>query len=249
VQTDSRAAPPDTLFQERKETVLPRWIHTPYATLLFLSFQFPLTRFPAGDLPPLFRRLERRKQPSLVVHSTIDSWDFPTALLTPSPTQSVHRRLQQTSPDSHQSIDEQDGKEDARNEQMSGGARSGLIDGESGSPSPETEHDIASRVASSLLPVFSPPRSNILPGAGSLATTIDPQSSLAAGPSTLIAFPTRTATPPSVDSVLSVSPSERPSPPSSPSLWSRIRRSTGKGEDAVRARSTFINVLQRGKRG
>ena len=143
-----------------------------------------------GDLPPLARRLERRKHPTLVLHGTIDSWDFPTALLTPSPTQSVHRRLQQTSLHSRESIDEQD----AQNEQI---AR------------PEAESPM-----SPPSPMCSP--SNLLPGdgAGCPAAAVKSMSTAALSPIC-------TAAPPSV------SPSECPSPDPNPSLWNRIRRSTG----------------------
>ncbi|KAI0257345.1 kinase-like domain-containing protein [Lactifluus subvellereus] len=146
------------------------------------------------DLPPLAQRLERRKkQPSFHLRGTIDSWDFPTALLTPSPTQSVHRRLQNASLDDRKSIDKRDEKEDTLNERIRG-------DGES--PSPETEHEAA------------------------LPTTIS--------------VPVATA--------LSVSSSERASPHPSPSIWSRIRKSTGHSEEAARARSALINcVLHRGR--
>ncbi|OBZ79242.1 Serine/threonine-protein kinase fray2 [Grifola frondosa] len=50
-------------------------------------------------LPPLVQRQERRKQPSIRAHSTMDSWDFSTSLVA-SPTTSVysHRRTVSTLP-------------------------------------------------------------------------------------------------------------------------------------------------------
>ncbi|KAH9853025.1 kinase-like domain-containing protein [Lenzites betulinus] len=43
-------------------------------------------------LPPLTHRQERRKQPSILTHATIDSWDFSSSLPS-SPTTSVYSRL------------------------------------------------------------------------------------------------------------------------------------------------------------
>ena len=183
---------------------------------------------PAGDLPPLAQRLERRKrQPSLHIRGTIDSWDFPTVLLTPSPTQS-HRRLQ------HPSLAEQDEKYDVLNEWTRG-------DGES--PSPGTEHDAAPSTDSpSPVRSLSPP--NTSPSAGCSAATVRSES---AGTSTRAALPT--AIPMPFVTALSASP-ERASPPPSPSLWSRIRRPAGHSEEASRAWSGFINgVLNRGRGG
>jgi hypothetical protein len=160
----------------------------------------------AGDLPPLARRLERRKQPTLVLHGTIDSWDFPTVLHTPSPTQSVHRRLQQAGLHSRESIDEQD-------EQMNNDARP-----EFESPSAETEHVHAPRTATSPPSLMCSP-SNLFPGVSAGCPANHPLTTAAL-------FPIYTAAPPSVVPAPPVSPSERPSPDPSPSLWSRIRRST-----------------------
>jgi len=72
------------------------------------------------DLPPLAQRLERRKQATLLQHGTIDSWDFPTTLFHPSPTQTVCHRSQSTNIDGRKSIDEWD--EIKEDEQTGGGA-------------------------------------------------------------------------------------------------------------------------------
>ncbi len=74
----------------------------------------------AGDLPPLAQRLERRKQATLLQPGTIDSWDFPTTLFHPSPTQTVYHRSQPTNLDGRKSIDEWD--EIKEDEQAGGGA-------------------------------------------------------------------------------------------------------------------------------
>jgi hypothetical protein len=159
----------------------------------------------------LARRLERRKQPTLVLHGTIDSWDFPTALLTPSPTQTVHRRLQQAGLHSRESQDEQD-------EQMNNDVRP-----EVESPSAEREHVHAPRNATS--PMCSP--SNLLPGASAGCPAATVESMSANHPLTTDALsPICTVALPSVFPASPVSPREHPSPDPSPSLWSRIRRST-----------------------
>jgi hypothetical protein len=73
----------------------------------------------AGDLPPLAQRLERRKQATLLQPGTIDSWDFPTTLFHPSPTQTVFHRSP-TNLDGRKSIDEWD--EIMEDEQTGAGA-------------------------------------------------------------------------------------------------------------------------------
>jgi len=94
-----------------------------------------------GDLPPLAQRLERRKQATLLQPGTVDSWDFPTTLFHPSPTQTVFHRPQLTNLESRKSIDEWD--EIKEDEQTSGGAlvedgNSPKLDSESLSSMPST---------------------------------------------------------------------------------------------------------------
>lgn len=94
-----------------------------------------------GDLPPLAQRLERRKQATLLQPGTVDSWDFPTTLFHPSPTQTVFHRPQLTNLESRKSIDEWD--EIKEDEQTSGGALVGdgnspKLDSESLSSMPST---------------------------------------------------------------------------------------------------------------
>lgn len=68
------------------------------------------------DLPPLTQRQERRKQPSIITHRTIDSWDF-----SQSPTTSVyshlpmHRITAMPAEDVAEASQSQDGKSESGN--------------------------------------------------------------------------------------------------------------------------------------
>lgn len=167
---------------------------------------------PAGDLPPLAQRLERRKQPSLLLHGTIDSWDFPTYLFMPSPTQSVFRRSRRTSLDGrNKSMDELDEKEDAPGDQVGGSIRPEDED-RSCRSSPTSPEAALARVFTQ--------------GAES------PQPSHAQSPSKPLFDPLSPVTSTLVP--LSAPPPNEPvAPPPNPSLWRRIRRSTGHSKEAV----------------
>ncbi|KAH9004231.1 kinase-like protein [Lactarius hatsudake] len=198
------------------------------------------------DLPPLAQRLERRKQPSLLLHGTVDSWDFPTTLHAPSPIQSVYHRSRP--------IDEKDGRPDERT------AEAGKPKEPHATTSTETERETSPSATDS--PPNAPESRSPLPplpiqnlsdapsGVGYLAT-----SAAGSGPSatsTSPAFPAPTAPPisVSVSTPSNQTSSSSSSPPSSttPSLWRRIRRSTGHSDDGAWVRNTFIeSVLQRGK--
>ncbi|TFY69022.1 hypothetical protein EVG20_g3314 [Dentipellis fragilis] len=54
-----------------------------------------------NGLPPLTQRLERLRQPSLLLHGTVDSWDFSTSVIpsSSSPTSSLFRRSHRASVD------------------------------------------------------------------------------------------------------------------------------------------------------
>jgi serine/threonine-protein kinase OSR1/STK39 len=173
---------------------------------------------PAGDLPPLAQRLERRKQSSLLLQGTVDSWDFPTTLLTPSPIQSVFRRLRHSA-----SVDEKGKKEET-------------ADGRQPKEEPDAERETTpwptrtdsppNAVAESrplLLPSTRTPSNAHL---GYVATTT---ASAVAGPGlpsadwqpwTSPALPAA----PSISVSVSASSNQTSSSPR-PSLWHRIRRS------------------------
>jgi hypothetical protein len=178
------------------------------------------------DLPPLAQRMERRRQPSFQLHSTIDSWDFPTTLIIPSPTQSVFP----TSLDRPESIYEQDEKDNVpgeRTEQIQIATH--------GVKSPTTI-----RTSS---PSLSKPSSD----AGNPIIALHSES-LSTKTSTSAASPTVSAA--SVSAPVSLNELVSPA---NQSLWRRIRRSTGysgHGKEAAQARSTFINnMLHRGEGG
>lgn len=239
VQAHSRPASPNPFFQEREKTLVPRWNHTPSASHARFFSPEPDGLFPAGDLPPLAQRLERRKQPSLPLHGTVDSWDFPTTLLAPSPIQSVFRRLRHST-----SLDDKCGKkkeDSGPNEQVADGAQPNKFNAAT------SEHETMLTSATTFSPSNAGESRPSLPinrtsrkapsGVGHGATS---------GQQTW-ASPTIPATPSSV-SASSNQTSSSPSP--SPSLWRRIRRSTGHSDDGAWLRSTFIDsVLQRGKGG
>lgn len=194
----------------------------------------------AGDLPPLALRLERRKQPTLLQHGTIDSWDFPTTLFFPSPTESVFHCSRRTS------IDERDEKEDVPDEQLCGGARAEDSNGLKLSCGMEREQrpDVATQSAAS------PPIAHALsfpskPSSGALhLVAAFGSESLSGKTFTSAVSPTVSSTPSSHPS-----PSEAESPPPNRSLWRRIsRRKSSHGKEAAESRNTFINsVFQRGK--
>jgi hypothetical protein len=238
VQAHSGATPPNPFFQERKETLIPRWGHTP--SVPHTRF-FPEPNFLAGDLPPLAQRLERRKQPSLLLHGTVDSWDFPTILHAPSPIQSVFRRLRHSSA----SLDEAGGP----NEQA---ADAKQPNEPNVTMSADTERETTLTSATSCSPPNAgesrpPLQPNRVPkhtpsSVGYVATS----SSADSGPENW----TNPASPFIAVPVSASSNQTSSSPSSSPSLWRRIRRSTGHSDDGAWVRSTFIDsVLQRGKGG
>lgn len=191
------------------------------------------------DLPPLAQRLERRKQPSLLLHGTVDSWDFPTTSLAPSPIQSVYHRSRR--------IDEKDDTPDERTAEAEKPKEPNATETErETSPSATDVPPNALESRSPLLPLPIQNPSNAPSGVGYLATS-------AAG-STSPAFPAPTTPPISVP--VSATPLNQTSssssshPPSTPSLWRRIRKSTGHSDDGACVRNTFIDsVLQRGKGG
>ncbi|KAH9178921.1 kinase-like protein [Lactarius sanguifluus] len=180
------------------------------------------------DLPPLAQRLERRKQPSLLLHGTVDSWDFPTTLHAPSPIQSVYHRSR---------------RKNLMPLMITETERET-------SPSATDSPPNAPESRSPLLPLPIQNLSNAPSGVGYLATSGPPAS---AKTSTSLASPAPTAPPISVSVLAAPSnqTSSSSSPPSStPSLWRRIRRSTGHSDDGAWVRNTFIDsVLLRGKGG
>lgn len=193
------------------------------------------------DLPPLAQRLERRKQPSLLLHGTVDSWDFPTILHAPSPIQSVFRRLRHSSA----SLDEAGGP----NEQA---ADAKQPNEPNVTMSADTEYETTLTSATSCSPPNAgesrpPLQPNRVPkhppsSVGYVATS----SSADSGPENW----TSPASPFIAVPVSASSNQTSSSPSSSPSLWRRIRRSTGHSDDGAWVRSTFIDsVLQRGKGG
>jgi len=165
------------------------------------------------DLPPLAQRLERRKQATLLQHGTVDSWDFPTTLFLPSPNHSVYHR---STLDSPQGIDEQDEKE---NEPVTpqGGAQ-----GSSG----QKREQVAARSAEST---HSQPPSKPSSGAGSLVTAALTSESLSTKIWRSVSLPTASATSVSAP----VPPNQLATP--NPSLWRRIRMSTGHSKGEARA--------------
>ncbi|KAA1468513.1 kinase-like protein [Dentipellis sp. KUC8613] len=62
-----------------------------------------------NGLPPLTQRLERLRQPSLLLHGTVDSWDFSTSIVpsASSPTSSLFRRSHRASVDGIDVLEEQ----------------------------------------------------------------------------------------------------------------------------------------------
>ena len=198
----------------------------------------------AGDLPPLAHRFERRKQPTLLQHGTIDSWDFPTTLFlpSPSPTQSVFHRSRRTSLDGRRSIDERDEKEDERTggdalSQDGNGLRLSLGTGQEQAP------DVAARSAES------PPIMRALVESFPTKPSSDAPSATGSGSESLFSNMPSSDVSPTVASTPTSPPSlsEPVLPPPNRSLWRRIRKS-GYGKEAAESRSTFINsILQRGK--
>lgn len=182
------------------------------------------------DLPPLAQRLERRKQPSLLLHGTVDSWDFPTTYLAPSPIQSVFRRSRHK-------------EDDGPNERPADA-------GKPKEPNPnamnaETEHETTPPSATDSPPNAAESRSPLFPVLPPIQTPSD--GPLGVGAIGGSAAETSTTDPAPATSPISVSvsaPSDQAlSPPhSSPSLWRRIRRTTGHSDDGA-SRSTFM--LQR----
>ncbi|KAI0004123.1 kinase-like domain-containing protein [Russula compacta] len=191
------------------------------------------------DLPPLAQRLERHKHPSLQ-HGTIDSWDFPTTMLMPSPTQSVFRRSRR-SLDGGNSIDKHNEKEDVVDEQTNS---TQSPQGSSGSsPSPRTKQEnVAPQGPESLPATRAPSPSRLSSGTHNPATGFSSWS-LSAKTSTRAALPLVTST-----SAQAFVPANEPvSSPPIPSLWRRIRRSAH-GKETTQAGSTFIHsMLNRGK--
>jgi len=198
------------------------------------------------DLPPLAKRLERRKQASLVLHGTIDSWDFPTTLHFPSPTQTVFHRPRH---EDRKSIDERDEKKDV-SDKSTGGAPLEFI--REWSLSSTTGQDLVglqsveSSPATRALSASNPPLGDGYPVASSspewlFANTSDD----AASSSTAESTPISISDP--------VSPDVPASPPPSSGLWwRRIRRrstSQSSSKDGSQFRSTFINSVLLGGRG
>ncbi|KAI0308016.1 kinase-like domain-containing protein [Multifurca ochricompacta] len=183
------------------------------------------------DLPPLAHRLERRKQPSLLLHGTIDSWDFPTTLLVPSPTQTVLRWSGHTSLEGHKSINEQDEKGVVPNEQTDNIEPE---DSDAECLRSEMEHDTAhsadsrSSTSESALSTHPPSKSDASTGTGCLLSAVN-SGSLSPKTSTNATLSTSRI---SVVSSSSGSPSELAP---SLSLWRRIRRSTGHSKDTYGA--------------
>ncbi|KAI0304676.1 kinase-like domain-containing protein [Russula brevipes] len=180
------------------------------AQLLQMPF-FRNAKKSSTSLAPYFR-LERRKQPSLLLHGTIDSWDFPTYLFMPSPTQSVFRRSRRTSLDGRTSMDELDEQEDARGDQVGGSIRP-EDDDRSCRSSPTSPEEAA------LARVFA-------------QSAKSPQPSRAQSPSKPLLNPLSPVS--STFVPVSVPPPNEPvAPPPNPSLWRRIRRSTGHSKEAT----------------
>jgi hypothetical protein len=184
---------------------------------------------PAGNLPPLAQRLERRKQASILQHGTIDSWDFPTTLFFPSPTQSVFHRSQLDG--APEGIDEQEEKEDVWDEKTGCAT---LEDSDNGSgPNFKMEHEQITVQDAETAPtahVISPNKPS--PDAGHPVAALNPESSSAKiSTLTRVTSPTATATSVSVP----VLPNEVVSPPPNQSLWRRFRRSTGHSKETTQA--------------
>ncbi len=189
------------------------------------------------------QRLERRKQPSLPLHGTVDSWDFPTTLLAPSPIQSVFRRSRLSI-----SLDENDKKGDDRSDERT--ADAGKPKEPNGTMSAETERETSPSATDSppnatesrppLLPRPIQTPSNAPSGVGYVAT-----SAAGSRPSSSWQSTTNPALPapaaPISESVSTSSnqTSSSSSPPSSPSLWRRIRKSTGHSDNGAWARKHF----------
>ncbi|KAH8997493.1 kinase-like domain-containing protein [Lactarius akahatsu] len=167
------------------------------------------------DLPPLAQRLERRKQPSLLLHGTVDSWDFPTTLLAPSPIQSVYHRSRH--------IDAKDDRPDERTAEAEKLKEPMSTETErETSPSATDSPPNVPESRSPLLPLPTQNPSNAPSGVGYLATSA--AGSGLPATSTTPAFPI--SVPVSATPLNQTSSSSSP-PPSTPSLWRRIRRSTG----------------------
>ncbi|KAI0001812.1 kinase-like domain-containing protein [Russula vinacea] len=190
------------------------------------------------DLPPLAQRLERRKQPTLVLHGTIDSWDFPTTLFFPSPTQSVFHRSRR-SLDGRRNIDERDENGDALNEQTGGSALAEDSDATSEGFGVEQEQgrDTAAPSTESPPTAHSPsfpskPSSGAPPAIASGSESLYTKASSTTAISRTVASTTDSPSPPS-----------EPSPPPNRSLWRRIRRSTGHiAEDHFKASEAYLNL-------
>ena len=198
---------------------------------------------PAGDLPALAKRLERRKQASLALLGTTDSWDFPTTLRFPSPTQSVFHRPRL---DNRISKDERD-EEDGAPEERTGGAPLEVIRDWSRSSTAGQDRvalqSVGSQPTAHALSPSKPPL-----GDGSSAASSSPEwmfaNTSADGTSTAQSTPISILPP----VALSVPASPRPS---SGLWWRRIRRrstSQSSKEDSP-LRSTFINSVRLGGRG
>jgi len=209
--------------------------------LAFSSHPFSSDWPPAGNLPPLAQRLERLKQPSLLPHGTIDSWDFPTTLLIPSPTQSIFHRSHLMNRDGPEGIDEQDEKENVQ-EGQTGAATPGDSGGLGlGSKSDQIQRAAArSEESPSTTDAISPSCD-----AGDPASTPNSES-LSAKTSTGAALSSTKTTSVSAP----VSPSGHVSPPPNHGLWRRFRRSTGHNKEAVQERNSSINNMpHRGEGG
>jgi len=195
------------------------------------------------DLPPLAKRLERRKQASLALHGTIDSWDFPTTLHFPSPTQSVFHRPRH---DDREGIDERDEKRDVSDE-STGGAPLEIIRNWSLSSTVGQDHVALESVE------LSPDTRALSPSKPPLG---DGNSAESSSPEWLFANTSADGTSMTESTPISisrpVSPDVPASPPPSSSLWWRRirRRSTSQStKDAAPLRSTFINSVLLGGRG
>lgn len=183
---------------------------------------------PAGDLPPLAQRLERRKQPSLLLHGTVDSWDFPTTLLAPSPIQSVFRRSR------HNTIDEKDkNADDGPNERTADAGQSK----EPNNATTETERETIPTSATdsppeSRPPLFQTPSNGVGYVATSAAGSRPPSAAKTwTSPALPAPAPASSSSPISFSVSNSSNQTSSSSPHSSPSLWRRIRRSTGHSDD------------------
>jgi hypothetical protein len=168
----------------------------------------------------LAQRLERRKQASLLQHSTIDSWDFPTTLFFPSPTQSVFRHSQ-IFDGGPKCIDELDEKDDELDEKTGGAT---LEDRDGSNLNSTTEHPQVAAQDAETAPTtdaMSPSKSC---DAGHPITVLNSES-LTAKTSTPISVASPTPAAAVTSLSVPVLPNEVVSPPPNQSLWRRIRRS------------------------